>query len=154
MTESADHEYSPEIAQALKLWVVLARCSNAVHELAKKSASKFGVSASEFGVMEALYHLGRLPLSAIAEKVLLSGGSITYSVDKLESRGLVRRKHSKDDRRVILADLTNQGQTLMSTHFPKHAQEIANAMSQLSQEEQSAATEMLKRLGRSTAGRE
>lgn len=152
VTSTADQYYSQETAQALKLWVVLARCSSAVHELARKSAARFGVSASEFGVLEALYHLGALPLSAIAHKVLLSGGSITYTVDKLEARGLVRRKHSKQDRRVILADLTNRGKDLMVQHFPKHAQEISNAMAVLSQDEQSAATDMLKRLGCSTAG--
>ena len=42
-------------------------------------------------MLELLYHKGRTPLQRIGQQILLTSGSITYTVDKLESKGLLRR---------------------------------------------------------------
>jgi MarR family 2-MHQ and catechol resistance regulon transcriptional repressor len=136
-----------ETQRALKLFVVLTRCFDSILEPVKKSISQFGLIPSEFGVLEMLYHKGPVPLSDVGEKLLLTSGSITYVVDKLEKRGFVKRIACPEDRRVIYADLTEEGRERIQEIFPQHAEAIRELMSGLSAEEQEIATVLLRKLG-------
>ena len=55
---------------------------------------------SDFAVLEALLHNGPLPVNESGKEVLLTSGSITVAVDRLETKGLVERRASGADRRV------------------------------------------------------
>src|SRR5215470_12238229 len=132
---------------ALELFVVLWRASNWVYAYAERDARCHGLNPTEFAILEALYHKGALPLQQIGEKVLISSGNITYSVDKLEQKQLLVRKSSPQDRRVIFAELTSQGHDLLAAIFPKHTEAIHQAVSGLTPEEQSETTLLLKKLG-------
>ena len=98
-------------------------------------------------VLEVLLHKGTLPIGEIGERVLRTSGSMTYILDKLAKRGLLRRRPCPDDRRVQFAELTDEGRTLITTVFPEHAVLIADLMSALSPEELRTAADLLKRLG-------
>ncbi len=88
---------------------------------AVKDMQRHGLSATEFAVLELLYHKGRTPLQRIGEQILLTSGSITYTVDKLEGKKLLRRVPCEDDRRVTFAELTPAGKELFDRIFPEHA---------------------------------
>jgi MarR family 2-MHQ and catechol resistance regulon transcriptional repressor len=136
-----------ETRRAHKLIVALTRCFDAIAEGAKKNISQLGLIPSEFGVLEMLYHKGPVPLSEVGEKLLLTSGSITYVVDKLEKRGLVKRVACPEDRRIIYADLTEEGRELICETFPPHAEVIRDLVSGLSAEEQEIATVLLRKMG-------
>jgi MarR family transcriptional regulator, 2-MHQ and catechol-resistance regulon repressor len=74
---------------------------------------EYGLTIPQFGIMEALYHLGPLSLGELADKLLVSGGNVTYVMDRLEEQGLVYRQRSDLDRRVIEARLTDEGRALI-----------------------------------------
>ncbi len=99
---------------ALDLFVVLSRAYTWVNAHAIRDIRCHGLNPTEFGILEALYHKGPLPLQQIGEKVLISSGNITYAIDKLEQKQLLVRKPSVHDRRVIFAELTPQGQELLA----------------------------------------
>lgn len=139
---------SDETKRALKLWVVLAKCFNAVAERDKRSIARFGLIPSEFAVLDTLYHKGPLPLSEVGKHLLLTSGSITYMMDKLEKQELVERKACSEDRRVIYARLTDAGRERIETIFPEHAETLREILSGLSAEEQEIATVLLRKLGR------
>ena len=138
---------TPQRDPALDLFIVLSRAYNWVNAHAVRDIRCHGFNPTEFGILEALYHKGPLPLQQIGEKVLISSGNITYAVDKLEQKQLLVRKPSAHDRRVIFAELTPQGQELLATLFPQHAEVIRAAVSSLSPEEQILAIQLLKKLG-------
>ena len=138
---------TPQRDTALDLFIVLSRAYNWVNAHAIRDIRCHGLNPTEFGILEALYHKGPLPLQQIGEKVLISSGNITYAVDKLEQKQLLVRKPSAHDRRVIFAELTPQGQELLATLFPQHAEVIRAAVSGLSPEEQILAIQLLKKLG-------
>ena len=140
-------ELDDETKRALKLWVVMAKCFNAVAEQDKKSIARFGLIPSEFAVLEALYHKGQLPLSEVGKHLLLTSGSVTYVVDKLEKQALVRRVACPEDRRVIHAALTDAGRERIEACFPRHAERLRQVLSGLSPEEQEIATVLLRKLG-------
>lgn len=133
--------------RALRLFIVLTRCQSSVSEHARRDIQRHGLSTSEFGVLELLYHKGPTALGVIAEQILVTSGSLTYVVDQLEKRGLAQRVACPSDRRVTYADLTEAGRTLIRTLFPNHAEQIREAVSGLTPEEQETAIALLKKLG-------
>ncbi|MCW3052138.1 MAG: mhqR [Chthonomonadales bacterium] len=137
--------------RALRLFVVLTRCQSSVAEHARQDIQRHALSTSEFGVLELLYHKGPTTLSLLAERILITSGSLTYVVDQLVKRDLVQRVASPTDRRVTFADLTESGRTLIQTIFPDHAQKIRRTVSSLTPEEQETAITLLKKLGLSAA---
>src|SRR5438093_1481842 len=76
----------------LQLWVVLARAFDSVERHSRASIARFRLGTTEFGVLEALYHVGELPVCEVQQRILVESGSTTYVVDKLCERGLVRRR--------------------------------------------------------------
>lgn len=143
--------YGEDVERALSLWVVLTRSTNAVTRRIHEHIRSLGFSGTEWGVLEYLYHKGPQPMCNVGEKILVTSGSVTYVIDKLESRGLLRRRPCEQDRRVVYAELTSAGRAIMEVEFPKHAQVIKETMDVLTAEEQERAIALLKKLGLSVA---
>ena len=141
------HAPTPAVATALKLYVVLARAQLAVSRHAAADVGRHGLTGTEFGILEALYHRGPLLLGELQRKILVSSGGVTYLVDRLEERGLVERQECPGDRRARYAALTRAGEELIARIFPDHAQALARAVSGLSRSEQAQAIELLRKLG-------
>jgi len=137
---------------SLHLWVTLARAYRAIEARAAEDVARHGLTLAEFGVLEALYHLGPLPLGELQRKVLVSSGGITWLADGLERRGLLRRAPSERDRRVRIASLTADGRTLIERIFPEHAACLVEATDGLTDDERETAATLLRRLGRQAAG--
>lgn len=135
-------------ATSLKLFVVFSKAYKFVLEQAFEDMRQHGLTPSEFMTLEVLYNKGKLPLQQIGEKILVTSGSITYNIDKLENKGLLRRMPSQEDRRVIHAELTEAGMELFDRIFPKHAAKIQHVMGALTIDEQRTAIEWLKRIGK------
>ena len=77
----------------------------------------------------------------------MTGGNVTYVMDRLEDQGLVYRYRCPDDRRVIQAKLTEDGRALVVEVFPGHVDFVEHLSRHLSAEEQETAQGLLKRLG-------
>lgn len=136
-----------QINQSLKLFIVLSRAYRALNEEVNKVIQQNGLNPTEFAVLELLYHKGDQPLQQIGGKILLASGSITYVVDKLEQKGLLRRVGCPKDRRVTYAQITDDGKKLIEEIFPEHSQRIHELTQVLEVEEKETAIELLKKLG-------
>ncbi|CAI6050013.1 MarR family winged helix-turn-helix transcriptional regulator [Cohnella sp. JJ-181] len=146
----ADHR-APEQDVSLKLFVVLSKAYRSLMDQAMRDMRNHGLSPSEFGILEVLYAKGRTPIQQIAGKMLLTSGTMTYNIDKLEDKGLIRRVLSREDRRVVFAELTEQGTGMFDDIFPRHADKIHDMMGVLTAEEQQEAIRLLKLLGKGGA---
>ncbi|WP_432359716.1 MarR family winged helix-turn-helix transcriptional regulator [Sporosarcina sp. UB5] len=133
--------------RALKLFIVLSRASKVVLEEANKLIETYKLNPTEFAVLELLYHKGRQPIQKIGQKILLSSGSMTYVVDKLEKKGLLERVFCTEDKRITYMSITAAGKELIEEIFPSHEEKISELMSALSETEQEAAIELLRKLG-------
>jgi MarR family 2-MHQ and catechol resistance regulon transcriptional repressor len=136
----------------LKLWVVLSRAYDAVRRHAELDIARHGLTSMEFGILEVLHHKGRLLLGEIQRKVLVTSGGITYLVDRLEAKGLVKREECPEDRRARYAVLTPAGTALIKRIFPAHANALASALSGLDKSQQVQATRLLRKLGLAAGG--
>src|SRR6202521_2318562 len=137
---------SPRIT-APRLWLVIAKSYHALSLLAEQSIANTGLCLSDFVALEALLHKGPLTISVIQEKVRLASGSMTAAIDRLEQLGLVMRKSSPSDRRARIVELTPQGKRLAASCFEKHAKDLQELMSALSEREKEQVYRPLKKLG-------
>ncbi len=115
---------SAEDTSAVHLWLVLWKASRAVEAHAHKSIASLPICGSDFAVLEALLHKGPLLVNAIGRKVLLTSGSITAAVDRLESQGLVERRAHPTDRRARVVHLTPEGKRLIAGVFAEHERDM------------------------------
>ncbi|HWZ31744.1 MAG TPA: MarR family transcriptional regulator [Bryobacteraceae bacterium] len=131
------------------VWLVLGKAFHALATRAEASLNLSGTSLgdSDFRVLEVLLHQGPLPVNTIGRKVWLTPGSISVAVDRLEKKGLVKRKNT-GDRRVRLVELTANGRALIAKTFREHAAAMEGAASVLSKEERLMLLRLLKKLGK------
>ena len=140
-----------EIANALKLWIVLTRAFLSVSAKVEAQVAENGLTTTEFAILEVLLHKGPLLLGDIQRKILVTSGGITYLVDRLTEKGFVKREECPSDRRARYAVLTPAGDALIRGIFPAHADMITKAVSGLAADEQAVATNLLRKLGLSAA---
>ncbi len=139
--------------QALHAITVLLRASRSLEDLLKKDVSKYGLNATEFAVLELLYHKGRQPIQIIGKKILVASSSITYVIDKLEEKGFVMRQGCPNDRRVIYAAITEEGEAMMEKVFPEHERKMEELFSAIPAEELARTINHLKTIGVEASGR-
>jgi MarR family 2-MHQ and catechol resistance regulon transcriptional repressor len=132
---------------ALDLYIKLSRAAESVAVRVNGHLKDYGLTWSQFGVLEALYHLGPLHQQELAAKILKSRGNITLVVDNLVKRGLVTRERDETDRRYITVCLTGTGRQLISDIFPRHVRQVVAAVRVLSSEEQQQLSILCRKLG-------
>lgn len=132
---------------ALDVYIKLIRSSEAVAVRVNRHLSEYGLTLSQFGVLESIYHLGPLVQKDIAKKVLKSTGNITLVINNLEKRNLVVRERGLEDRRFIEVRLTDAGRDLVSSIIDRHVAGIVEDMSVLSEAEQNDLARLCRKLG-------
>ena len=70
-------------------FLVLMQTSKAIHERIKEEMAKNKLNITEFSVLEVLYQKGKQTIQQVGNRILISSGSMTYVIDKLEQRGLL-----------------------------------------------------------------
>lgn len=143
-----ERTWTDEEELALRLWIALARCYSTFSRVVSGKVAEYGLTTAQFGILEALHHLGPLSLGELADKLLVTGGNVTYVMDRLEEQGLVRRERSGEDRRVIVAQLTAEGRELIEGVFPGHARFVREVAAPLDADEKERLRELLKKLGK------
>jgi len=135
------------------VFLVLWKAARALQAYAEKSVSELEMCGSDFAVLEALLHKGPLPVNEIGKKVLLTSGSITVAVDRLETKGLVERRASGTDRRARIVHLTKEGRKLITRAFAEHAADMERlASASLTRAERETLIRLLKKFGFEAAG--
>src|SRR5258706_4197649 len=103
------------------VFLVLWKAARAGQAYAEKSISELEMCGSDFAVLEALLHKGPLPVNEIGKKVMLTSGSITVAVDRLETKGLVERRAHGTDRRARIGHLAKGSRQHINPSFADHA---------------------------------
>ena len=141
------YQGKPEEVRALNAFIKLVRAAGSVLARTSRPLGATGLTASQFGVLETLLHLGPLHQCDLARKHLQSGGNITMIVDNLEKAGLVRRERLAEDRRYVRVLLTDTGRARIEEIFPEQVRQITAQMSALSGAEQEELGRLCRKLG-------
>lgn len=136
-----------EEVRALNTFIKFTRAANSFWAWLNQLVASYGLTTSQFGTLETLYHLGPMNQTEIAEKLLRSGGNMTLVIDNLESRGLVRRERQTEDRREITVHLTEEGKNLIARIFPGHVASITALFGVFTPQEQDELDRLSKIVG-------
>lgn len=142
------YEGSEEEKLTLDAFIKLMRASESINNRLNRQLADANLTVSQFGVLEALLHLGPLNQKALGEKLLKSGGNITLVIDNLEKSGWVERQRDPNDRRSMLIHLTPEGKKFISSYFPKHLDRIMKEFSCLTKDETKELGRICKKLGK------
>jgi len=134
---------------ALDSYIKLTRAADSINARLSGSVSMETLTISQFGTLEALYHLGPLCQNEIGSKILKSNSNMTTVIDNLEKRGLVMRERDRQDRRMVKVHLSPSGKSLIESVLPQHVQAITELFSALSPSEQKTMGDLLRKLGQS-----
>ncbi|HKR58304.1 MAG TPA: MarR family transcriptional regulator [Pyrinomonadaceae bacterium] len=130
------------------VFLVLWKAARAVEAYAERSIAELEMCGSDFAVLEALLHKGPLPINEIGKKILLTSGSITAAVDRLEKRELVERRAHGSDRRARMVHLTTEGRKLITRMYGEHAGDMEElAAASLTKAERKTLISLLKKIG-------
>jgi len=128
----------------LLLW----KAGKAIEKVDRASIAETGLHLSDFTIMEALLHKGPLPINTIGEKVLLTSGSMTAAVNRLEKKGFVTRIQDPSDGRCFYVHLTEQGAKVIKKAYARHARNLERAAKALTAAERDELARLLKKFGR------
>jgi MarR family 2-MHQ and catechol resistance regulon transcriptional repressor len=105
---------------ASRLVVTLARADDALSRRIEEALAPIGVTGPKFNVLMELAASpdGRLSLSEVARRLLKSPPNVTALMDRLESDGWVRRIRDASDRRVVTAEITKEGWSILRRAAP------------------------------------
>lgn len=137
----------PKRHPAAHLRLVLWRANKAIERVEQAHVQSLGLCLSDFAILEVLLHKGALPVNVIGEKVLLTSGSITTAIQRLEEKGWVVREKSAGDRRVVCVGLTESGRETIEDLYEKHVKRLEELASVLGEEERDQLVRSLKKLG-------
>ncbi|NNJ09140.1 MarR family transcriptional regulator [Chloroflexales bacterium ZM16-3] len=142
----------PEISSSDSLQIEVYRLFLKLHrrfqELNREEFRPYDLSTPQYAI---LFHASEegVPLSTICHAMLADNSNLTRMVDRLESRGLVRRAADSSDRRVTLVQLTPDGKALIDTLRPRHLAYVEERMGVLSPEQLAALDDAMQTLYKS-----
>src|ERR1700704_2045088 len=118
--------------RALDALIKLVRCTSSLQARLDAGIREEGFTPTQFGILEALLHLGPLEPCELGPKLLTSRPNVVLLVDQLEERRLVRRTPVEGDRRRVRIELTPAGRRAIHRAFQRHARRVAKELSALS----------------------
>lgn len=89
------------------------RTSETMRALLTREVAAVGLTIADFDVLGTAWDLGETSQRAIADQLLLTRAGVGKVLDRLEQRGLVRRRTPSGDARVRLVTLTKAGDQVL-----------------------------------------
>ncbi len=141
LSASADpvpSDVAVQLCPALAAWWHLASAYNAMASRCSRFLEERGLTGAQYGVLRSVGDAGPegLMLSALSERLMVTCGNITGVVDRLETRGLLRRERSREDRRVVMARLTPEGRALYRRVVPEMRRYLAELLAGMAEADQ------------------
>lgn len=132
----------------LNTLIILFKAHQSLTKNVKKSIQDTQLTVNEFTVLEALYTKKELSTGQLIDSILIPNSSMTYVLDILEERELIKRIKDPNDKRRQLMSLTKNGSKLFEEVYQNHYQHMKSIFSVLTQDEEIVLQNTLKKLGK------
>ncbi|NRD72507.1 MarR family transcriptional regulator [Shewanella sp. VB17] len=126
----------------------LARLSKHLEQGIAVCHNEHELKAGEFDVLATLRRSGGdycLTPSALLASMMLTSGAMTHRLDRLESKALIVRVHSKQDRRSVSVALSDSGLTLIDKVIESHVETQNKLMGALTDVDKFHLNQLLKK---------
>ena len=110
----------------------LARCYQAFEHRSLPHVRTLGLTGCQFDIVATLGNTEGMNFRELGEKTLITKGTLTGVVDRLEAKGLVVRTPDDRDGRSQIVRLTHSGEALFADVFPAHLAFLAGVFSRIS----------------------
>lgn len=148
-------EQRPELpATTIGVFGRIARLNSLQRTILQEVHERHGLTLASFDVLANLRRSGaphRKTAGELAESSLLTSGGITFRLDKMENDGLIKRVRSKDDRRVVYAEITPHGLEVIDAVFEDHVKTEQEMLGHMSAADIDELCRLLRSLGHSLA---
>jgi len=124
----------------------LVRAYQAFESYSAAHIRTLGLTASQFDIVATLGNTDGMSFKDLGEKTLITKGTLTGVIDRLEAKSLVRRVASASDGRSQIVRLTKSGETLFARIFPAHLNHLEQVFTEYSQKNLHAAETVLQQL--------
>ncbi|MBF6065091.1 MarR family transcriptional regulator [Nocardia terpenica] len=114
--------------------------------------ARYGLEYWEVDVLTTLRRSGGadgLTAGALIKNTMVTSGAITNRIDRMQSRGLVRRTADPHDHRTVRIQLTDEGRALIDEIMPLHVDNEVRLLQGLSREESDQLGDLLRKLSES-----
>ncbi len=115
-------------------------------------AKRFGLNAFQFLTLVLIADTQLLSIKELKEKLAIQGSSLTFTLDALEKRGLIKRVRSKEDRRQWLLSLSVKGERLYTEILKAESEAVAPLLDNLSESEKAAFLRVAEEITRDIGG--
>lgn len=133
-------------ASFLPLLRELVRTYQAFERYSAAHVRSMGLTPAQFDVLATLGKTEGMSPGQLVRKTLITKGTLTGVVDRLQDKGLVQRLPDPNDGRGQIVRLTPQGQSLFEQVFPAHGTHLVRAFGRLNAAQRSAAEQALRSL--------
>lgn len=116
----------------------LAQCYQAFERYSATHIQTLGLTPPQFDVVATLGNTPGMSFRELGEYTLITKGTLTGVIDRLEAKGIVNRERSSEDGRSTLVRLTCKGEEIFDQSFPAHISHLGEAFGQLCEKELSA----------------
>jgi DNA-binding MarR family transcriptional regulator len=106
---------------------LLSECYHAFEQVSSSHVRSLDLTPSQFDIIATLGNTEGLSFKELGEKTLITKGTLTGVVDRLEAKGLVKRVTQEEDRRSTLVKLTARGQKEFDRVFVPHVEHCKQA---------------------------
>ena len=102
----------------LKSVRLLAECMQGFERFSGEAVRRCGLTHAQFDIIATLGNTPGMTYKELGEKTLITKGTMTGVIERLETRGLVARTRSSDDKRSFSVCLTPEGDKVFAEVFP------------------------------------
>ena len=124
----------------------LVRAYQALYNYSALHVRELGLTPSQFDVISTLGNTPGMSMNKLGEKTLITKGTLTGIIDRLEQKGLVRREVPEENRRSFTIVLTLEGEKVFEEVFPAHIAYLKQRFEDLNPQELLEIQSMLKAL--------
>ena len=103
----------------LKSIRLLAECMQGFERLSSEQARLSGLTHPQFDIIATLGNTPGMSYKELGEKTLITKGTLTGVIERLEQKGLVERQRNDCDKRSFFVRLTADGEATFNAAFPK-----------------------------------
>ena len=103
----------------LKSIRLLAECMQAYERLSGLHVRRSGLTHAQFDIIATLGNTPGMSYKELGEKTLITKGTLTGVIERLEQKGLVERQRSSCDKRSFFVKLTAEGERVFCEVFPE-----------------------------------
>jgi DNA-binding MarR family transcriptional regulator len=98
---------------------LLAECLQGFERFSGESVRKSGLTHAQFDIIATLGNTPGMSYKELGERTLITKGTLTGVIERLEQKGLVERERNSGDKRSFFIRLTSAGEELFRDVFPK-----------------------------------